>query len=542
MRRTARKRRYIEASRLFGVPWLLTPAALRTLVASHQAVARSEDLYDDDEEEMESDYPIADGVACIAVSGILTKGSYWSTTCYSDIAANISHALNNSAVGGLLLAVDSPGGETADLFDLADAIYQARSIKPIVAVAADSCYSAAFCLASSAERLFVTRTGGTGSIGVWVAHTNYAGMLQQQGIDVEYVFSGSRKVDGNPTQPLSDVARDDLQKEVDRIRAIFAQTVARNRSVPEDTLMDTEAACFMSSDGIPLLCDEVGTINDAAAYLRGRIESVSPRSARRFISSGLSLPATQQPMIQHQIETESLYAVIASGKSRWADRELSREASTTLFGKEAPTAILAARCLPASRASVSSQASDRGITMLVVPYNDSANLGTFREVYAPGSFTQGLNNDLRVLFAHDERFVLGRTSAGTCRFWEAADGVHCHVDPVEAVWAEDVLASLRRKDITNASSCFWILKERWETRNGEKVRVIERALMREASVVSFSAYPATTATTGQAALPAAASQVQNDLEAARRRLEAATLPSKVLSDLDRARQQLDALR
>ena len=251
--RTVRKRRFIESSRLYDVPWLLTQSALRELVLSHQAaaVARSDDFEDD---EIDAEYPIdGEGIACLTISGVLTKSRYWSTTSYSDIAVDMQHALQNDRVKAILLAVHSPGGETGDLFDLADAIYSARQIKPIVAVASDDCYSAAYCLASSAEKLFVTRTGGTGSIGAWTAHSDYSGALQQSGISIQYVYAGARKIDANPTQPLSAPARATLQNEVDRIRELFAQTVSRNRNVSKDSLLRTEGATFMAGAGVPLL-------------------------------------------------------------------------------------------------------------------------------------------------------------------------------------------------------------------------------------------------------------------------------------------------
>lgn len=188
---------------------------------------------------------------------------------------------------------------------------------------------------------------------------------------------------------------------------------------------------------------------------------------------------------------------LRSGSSGWADYQYGPVRSKALFDQD--SVALAVRSNKELRASAGD--SDRKISMLVVPYEGAgANLGSFREVYQRGCFSQGLDNDPRALFNHDEACVIGRTSAGTCRFWEDAEGVHVDADAPATTWADDLLVSMRRGDITQASAAFWILKERWEMRGSEKTRVIEKARMREASVHSFAAYENTMATVAKPAI------------------------------------------
>jgi len=71
--------------------------------------------------------------------------------------------LADPRVRGIVLDIDSPGGEAAGLFDLADRIAAARAIKPIWAVANDAAFSAAYALAASASCVTLTRTAGVGS-------------------------------------------------------------------------------------------------------------------------------------------------------------------------------------------------------------------------------------------------------------------------------------------------------------------------------------------------------------------------------------------
>jgi HK97 family phage prohead protease len=180
--------------------------------------------------------------------------------------------------------------------------------------------------------------------------------------------------------------------------------------------------------------------------------------------------------------------------------ELSAAESKAMFNSDTPVS-LAVRNFSGSKdgARFKSQASGAGaatkVSMLVVPYDGvlSSNLGGYREVYEAGAFAAGLADDPRVTFLHDEGKILGRVSANTARFWEDAEGVHAECTPPEASWATDLLVSMQRKDIDGSSAAFWILKDRWEMRGNQKVRIVEKALMREAAVHSFPAYETTEA-------------------------------------------------
>jgi len=114
-------------------------------------------------------------------------------------------------VWAILLDIDSPGGESGGVFDPADRIRTGSQVKPIWAVANDMAFSAAYALASAANRVFVSRTGGVGSIGVIALHADQSGKGAQEGVRYTTVFAGARKNDLNPHAPLSDEAVASLQ-------------------------------------------------------------------------------------------------------------------------------------------------------------------------------------------------------------------------------------------------------------------------------------------------------------------------------------------
>jgi signal peptide peptidase SppA len=218
-------------------------------------------------------YDVVDGIAVIPIQGVLTKKESWigafsGCSSYEQLAGNLQDAVSDAGVRAILLQVDSPGGETTGCLELSDFIYSLRGVKPIFAVADDFAFSAAYALASAAEKIFVTRMGAVGSIGVVVLHAEDSKANGVQGLKYTYIFKGDKKVDANPHEPLSDRARDDIQSEIDRQYDQFVATVARNRGADSGKIVATQAGLYWAETAIPLLADEVGTFGDAVNALR----------------------------------------------------------------------------------------------------------------------------------------------------------------------------------------------------------------------------------------------------------------------------------
>ncbi|OFW83181.1 MAG: hypothetical protein A2018_01380 [Alphaproteobacteria bacterium GWF2_58_20] len=277
------------------------------------------------------------GIAVIPVVGTLIKRGGWmeaasGLSTYDDVAANIQAALADPLVSGILLDIDSCGGECSGCFDLADEIYMARGIKPIWAVANDSAFSAAYALASSAERVFITRTGGAGSIGVIAWHVDHSGANEQAGLKPTLIYAGAHKADGSLDFPLGDVAAAAIKSEVDRIYQIFIDTVARNRGISPEATKATEAGCFYGENAVAVgLADEVGTLPDAILALS------------TFISQGgkpmpeETIPATQDAAVQAAAPRPAGYSHAEAAEIARACIEAKRpEMAAELLGAGVP--------------------------------------------------------------------------------------------------------------------------------------------------------------------------------------------------------------
>jgi signal peptide peptidase SppA len=273
------------AQRMLNVPVAIHPAKAELIVsalAERMGIAHVARLMEDDDfdgphasvmgaegRNPRAGYDIAQGVALIPVQGTLvhklgTLRPYSGMTGYDGIRQNLLTALADPEVKGIMLDIDSPGGEVAGCFDLVDTIYKARQIKPVWAVVDEMSYSAGYAIASAATRVIKPRTGGTGSVGVVVMHADWSDAIEKSGLKVTIITYGDHKADGNPYERLPKAVQAGVQKDINTMGVLFAKTVSRNRSLSFDAVRDTQARCYLGQEGVDVgLADEVLAPDDA---------------------------------------------------------------------------------------------------------------------------------------------------------------------------------------------------------------------------------------------------------------------------------------
>ncbi|WP_241967281.1 S49 family peptidase [Salmonella enterica] len=216
-------------------------------------------------------YQVVNGIAVLPVTGTLVHKlggmrPFSGMTGYDGVTARLQQAVSDPEVKGILLDIDSPGGQAAGAFDCADMIYRMREQKPVWALANETACSAAMLLAAACSHRLVTQTSRMGSIGVVMAHTSYAEKLKQEGIDITLIYSGAHKADLTPSQKLPESVHADYQQRMD-----VAEKVARYTGLSVDAVMATEAAVYDGqaiittglADGMVNAADAIGVMAEA---------------------------------------------------------------------------------------------------------------------------------------------------------------------------------------------------------------------------------------------------------------------------------------
>jgi len=281
-----------------GRPMMLERKAFDYLLMRGQENAEIK-AFDYGSNDSRNQIDVVNGVAIIPVHGPLSKRSgifddFFGFTSYELLSEQLQEALDDSDVNSILLDIDSPGGEVAGLFDLCDEIYAARKIKPVWASANEEAYSAAYAIASSAEKLFVTRTGGVGSIGVIASSTDQSIFDQKLGVKFTTVFAGSRKNDFNPHEPITSEAVNVLQTEVNRLYDMFVKLVARNRKVAANDIRNTEAGLFFGPDCVTAgLADDIITMPQVLELIKKTTQPLKASKTMTKIDAEVQNPTTE---------------------------------------------------------------------------------------------------------------------------------------------------------------------------------------------------------------------------------------------------------
>ena len=287
-------------------------------------------------------FPIVDGVAVVEITGGLTYRAYnWWTTSYLDIRDTFRAALSDERVQSILLLIDSPGGEVAGLFDLVDEIYNARETKPIIAVAAESAYSAAYAIASAASEIYLSDTASVGSVGVIAIHIDQTGFDNQIGVKYTTIFAGDHKNDFSPHEPLKPKCKEILQAHVDKLYDKFTAVVARNRNMSQEAVVATQAGFFMGKEAVNIgFADGISSIDNIIKNMILKTGGVSMNlnEVKEVVTQAISENMdevkkilTEQSILLSHIESLLPVGTFAEGATRViSDAEL--KASATFGG------------------------------------------------------------------------------------------------------------------------------------------------------------------------------------------------------------------
>ena len=188
------------------------------------------------EEKILEDNGAAGKIAVLDVTGIITSASFEGNgqNMVTLIKDQLALAANDRAVKGVLLKVDSPGGEVLASDEIYRAIstFQKKSGKPVVAAMGGVAASGGYYVSAPCQWIVASDMTITGSIGVIMHGYNYRGLMNKVGIRPEIYKSGKFKdmmsSEKNEDEILPE-ERQMVQKLIDETFAKFKGVVAAGR-------------------------------------------------------------------------------------------------------------------------------------------------------------------------------------------------------------------------------------------------------------------------------------------------------------------------
>jgi signal peptide peptidase SppA len=206
----------------------------------------------------------------------------------------VKTAAADPSVSTILIDCDSPGGTVPGVMEAAQAVFDAREHKRIIAVANAWMASAAYWIASQAHELVAIPSAFDrciGSIGVVMVHQDLSEHLANEGIKVTMIRSGKNKMRVNPFEPLSEEAFADLKAAADATKVRFVKDVARGRGITAGQVVERfgDGLAFSAADAKAAgLIDRIATMDETIGKLVGRKSSVGMRA--EALAAGTHIP------------------------------------------------------------------------------------------------------------------------------------------------------------------------------------------------------------------------------------------------------------
>jgi capsid assembly protease len=333
------------AERVFNTPWFITPAAadlacaylLARINGANDGEARIdvEGLQTPLKRGMEAarskPYFVDQGIAIVNVSGkLVNRGGYMDALSgvqsYESLIAKLQVADDDAAVNGILLQLDTPGGEFAGLEALRQQL-DGMKRKPVWSIGNSAAASAGYYLGAATERFAMIPQGITGSIGAVIILRDMSRAMEKAGIGATIVRSGARKALGSGLEPHSPELIERMQSLVSDAGDRFIEFVAERRGIKAEKVRALEGDALNSEEAkAARLIDAVATVSDfhasmVAAVRKGTASRASPAANNTSLTKG------QKVMTDFTHTQADVDAAKASGATLGAKEERSRIAA-----------------------------------------------------------------------------------------------------------------------------------------------------------------------------------------------------------------------
>jgi protease-4 len=230
--------------------------------------------------------------AVVEVKGEIAAGADASA---EFVVAAMRSAFEDSGSRAVVLLINSPGGSPVQAGIINDEIVRLKGKydKPLYAVVEETCASAAYYIAASADKVFVDKASLVGSIGVLMDGFGFTGTMDKLGVERRLITSGENKGFLDPFSPMSDAQKAHAQQMLDQIHAQFIDVVKKGRG--ERLKVQTpglfSGLFWTGQQAIELgLADHLGSVDYVAREVikaeelvdYTRRENVAERLAKRF--------------------------------------------------------------------------------------------------------------------------------------------------------------------------------------------------------------------------------------------------------------------
>ena len=229
--------------------------------------------------------------ALVEIKGEIESGGQ---TSAEVVIAAVRAAFEDEGALAVVLLINSPGGSPVQAGIISDELrrLKVKHNKPLYAVVEETCASAAYYVAVSADRIFVNKASVVGSIGVLVDGFGFTKLMEKLGVERRLMTAGENKGFLDPFSPQTERHRAFAQAMLDQIHLQFIEAVKTGRGKRLKETPQTFSGLFWTGQqAIQLgLADQLGNLDFVAREVvkaeeivdYTRRENVAERLVKRF--------------------------------------------------------------------------------------------------------------------------------------------------------------------------------------------------------------------------------------------------------------------
>jgi protease-4 len=220
-----------------------------------------------------------DRIAFVVGEGSITRGDSEASTLSTDNGLEseafdkmLNRVANDKNIKGVIVRIDSPGGEVPASDDMWRAMNELHKKKPVVISMSDDAASGGYYMAMSGDTLVAYPGTITGSIGVVFGKANLHGLYDKLGITKDSVSRGRFARIESDYESLTDVERAKLREDIDSDYEDFVGKVAVARKKPVSVIEPLAQGRVWLGDQAKAngLVDELGGLDRAIELIKAK--------------------------------------------------------------------------------------------------------------------------------------------------------------------------------------------------------------------------------------------------------------------------------
>ena len=209
--------------------------------------------------------PATPHTAMVAIKGEIADEAEASA---EFVVAAMKSAFEDSGSQAVVLLINSPGGSPVQAGLISDEIHRLRALhkKPVYAVVEETAASAAYYIASAADKIYVDKASIVGSIGVLINGFGFVDTLDKLGIERRLLTAGENKGFLDPFSPQSEAHKQHAQTMLEQIHRQFIDVVKKGRGERLKETPEMFSGLFWTGEqSVALgLADDFGSLDSVA--------------------------------------------------------------------------------------------------------------------------------------------------------------------------------------------------------------------------------------------------------------------------------------